>query len=90
MPSTGWGYVIEKEDFKNAVETFGKLIEKHPESEKIPSAKLKTAYSLQKLDRNSEADEMFEDIVNEHPKTPEARQAASQLSDDNKQSKKKK
>ena len=70
----------EKEDYKNAIDNFDKLIDGYQKFEKIPSAKLKKAIALLTENEDSMASAAFSDIVKNHPGTPEARQASGYLS----------
>lgn len=69
-----------KDDYANAVKNLDIVISDFPKSAKIPSAKLKKALSLLKLQNKAGAIEVFKDIVKNHSKTIEARQASNYLS----------
>jgi len=70
----------DKGDNVNAVDNFDKFINLYPNSEKLASAKLKKAFALLKVKKDSTvAITVLEDIVKNHPKTSEARQASNYL-----------
>ncbi|MDD5688563.1 MAG: tol-pal system protein YbgF [Elusimicrobia bacterium] len=70
----------DKEDYDKAIENFDKIITDYPSFEKVPTSKLKKANALLKLKKEPQAIQIFEDIVKNNPKTPEARQSSNYLS----------
>jgi tol-pal system protein YbgF len=68
-----------KKDFKNAIETFSKLVKGHPRSEKVPGAKLKIGFSYLNLNNSTKAKEWLNRVVKEYPETKEAQLARDRL-----------
>jgi tol-pal system protein YbgF len=66
-------------DFKNAVPEFDKLLAEYPTNTKAATARFKKADSLLKTERNKEAGEELKLIIQNHPGTPEAKQAEELL-----------
>ncbi len=61
-----------KKDYETAIKEFEKVEAVYTKSEKIPTAKLKMAYSLSELNRNKEAINVLNDIIERFPLSDEA------------------
>jgi len=67
--------------FTEALQAFSKVNDNYSDGDKVPSALLKIAYCLIELDRQSEARNVFTDLVKRFPSSDEARLAREPLRD---------
>jgi tol-pal system protein YbgF len=64
-----------------AIGEFDKIIRDYPQSNKRPDAYLKKAMTLEDMGRRSEANVMYELVIEQFPKTPQERDARRKLED---------
>lgn len=64
-----------------AIGEFDKIIRDYPQSNKRPDAYLKKAMTLEDMGRRSEANVMYELVIEQFPKTPQERVARRKLED---------
>ena len=65
--------------FEPALEEFRALVESHPDSSRVPGAKLKIGFILHELGRSAEAAEVLRDLVKTAPESSEAKLASDRL-----------
>ena len=75
--------------YREAVLSYGKVVQDFPRSDKAPDALLRTGEAMLALDLRSDAKAIFEDVVKRHPKTTAAKKASARLAEMSKNSKKK-
>jgi tol-pal system protein YbgF len=64
-----------------AIAEFDKIIRDYPQSNKRPDAYLKKAMTLEEMGRRSEANVMYELVIEQFPRTPQERVARRKLED---------
>jgi tol-pal system protein YbgF len=64
-----------------AIAEFDKIIRDYPQSNKRPDAYLKKAITLEEMGRRSEANVMYELVIEQFPRTPQERVARRKLED---------
>jgi tol-pal system protein YbgF len=65
--------------YDSAVVEFTKLIEKYPQSEQMPTALYQLGRCYEELGQPSRARTMYQRVIDEHPRSPEAKPAKSRL-----------
>jgi tol-pal system protein YbgF len=68
-------------NYEQALSEFRKVPEQFSTGDKVPAALLKTGFCLQQVGRNSDACEVFEDLIRRFPGSEEARLAQTKRSD---------
>jgi len=68
-----------KEQYKKAILDYSTLQEKYPKSKSLPKSLLKIAHSFESLGMNSDAKAFYQEILDKHPKAPEAKAAKAKL-----------
>ena len=66
-------------DFEQAQKHFQILLDDHPESPKVPDARLKLGFTMHELNRDSDARKILEGVVKDYPESSVARLAARRL-----------
>jgi len=67
------------QEYKKALPAFQLVIDRYPESRKIPDALLKIGYCNDELERNADARKALSEVVNRYPETTAARLASQRL-----------
>jgi len=68
-----------QQQFEQAIQTFQTVIDKYPNSDKVPAAMLKLAYSKLALGQKTAGKESLETLIRRFPQTNEAKLARSRL-----------
>ena len=68
-----------KEQYKKAILDFSSLQEKFPKSKTLPKALLRIGMSFDALGMKSDAKPFYQEILEKHPKNPEAKVAKAKL-----------
>ncbi len=71
-------YFIKK-DAETAIAELDKLIKEYSYSDLVPGAKLKKSSALIELNKTDEAKLLLQSIIDEHPHSPEAKQAKEKI-----------
>lgn len=75
LASTAQCWIAEcyytKKDFQRASEEFGKLLQKYPKSDKIPTALYKLGLIQLELNNRVEANKYFGELLDKYPRAPE-------------------
>jgi tol-pal system protein YbgF len=67
------------QEYAQALPAFQLVLERYPESRKIPDALLKIGYCNAELERNADAEKALSEVVNRFPETTAARLASQRL-----------
>ena len=67
------------QEYEKALPAFQLVIDRYPESRKIPDALLKIGYCNDELERNADAEKALSEVVNRFPETTAARLASQRL-----------
>ncbi len=70
---------LAQRQYDPAIEEFDRIIRDYPESNKRPDAYLKKAMTLDDMGRRSEANLMYELVIEQFPQTPQERVARRKL-----------
>ena len=65
--------------YEKAILEYQKVIENYPKDNKVPAALLKQAFSFQKINDNSNAKLILQELVQKHPSSKEGKLAAKKL-----------
>lgn len=71
--------LFSKEQYKKAILDYSALQEKFPKSKSLPKALLKIGNSFEELGMKSDATAFYQEIIDKHPKSPEAKTAHTKL-----------
>jgi len=71
-------YYVSQE-YAQALPLFQLVLERYPESRKVPDALLKIGYCNDELERNADAEKALSEVVNRFPETTAARLASQRL-----------
>ena len=67
------------QEYKKALPAFQLVLERYPESRKVPDALLKIGYCNDELERNADAQKALTEVVDRFPETTAARLASQRL-----------
>ncbi len=67
------------QEYKKALPAFQLVLERYPESRKVPDALLKIGYCNDELERNADAEKALSEVVDRFPETTAARLASQRL-----------
>lgn len=67
------------QEYKKALPAFQLVLERYPESRKVPDALLKIGYCNDELERNADAEKALTEVVDRFPETTAARLASQRL-----------
>lgn len=70
-----------RSDYEQAIQEFGKVLDKYPAGNKAPDALLKVGFSQKKLGRDREANSTLQRLLNKYPYSDAAPKAGMKLGD---------